>query len=245
MAAIDVLRISNMEMGMDPQQQRFIERAVRKAWIARGLAPGRASELAKKCRIIEAPRGAVVLSSGEPVEGIHVVAKGNVKLSFRHAGKRERVIRIAHAGATFGEPMALLGKRSPFEARALDPAKLVVVPARALYQVIDSDRGAARETMKFLAEGMFHLLAQLDHASSIRGSGQRLARYLESLAAESKANRVKLQLPLSKSTIASQLEMRKETLSRLLRSLRERGLVAMRESEITLLDRKRLARAFD
>jgi CRP-like cAMP-binding protein len=48
-------------------------------------------------------------------------------------------------------------------------------------------------------------------------------------------------LPVTKTALAARLGVTKETISRLLRTLREQGLIEMTRRKITILDRARLA----
>jgi len=77
-----------------------------------------------------------------------------------------------------------------------------------------------------------------------RSSAQRLAAYLDSLARpqdEAEAACCAIQLPVSKTALAARLGITKETMSRLLRELKEQRLILMDRGSITILDRARLA----
>jgi CRP-like cAMP-binding protein len=64
---------------------------------------------------------------------------------------------------------------------------------------------------------------------------QRLAGYLASIAEGELAR-----LPVSKTLVAARLDMKKETLSRLLRGLGTRGIIAVAGRDIRILDRAAL-----
>jgi CRP-like cAMP-binding protein len=73
---------------------------------------------------------------------------------------------------------------------------------------------------------------------------QRLAAYLDSIAEPTPAPQVwTARLPVSKTVVAARLGMKKETLSRLLQRLVRRGLIAVAQRDITILDRAGLAQA--
>ena len=70
---------------------------------------------------------------------------------------------------------------------------------------------------------------------------QRLASYLDSVAEPVAGNgEFKARLPGTKTLVAAQLGMSKETLSRLLRSLVVRGVLRVSRREIAILDRAAL-----
>jgi len=122
-------------------------------------------------------------------------------------------------------------------------AKVVrTMPLRQLARAEDIAR-AARQLLATVARRSLELLAELE-SSSLHHSAQRLAVYLGSLAESSNGNGDgvrKVRLPETKTLIASRLDMKKETLSRLLRTLACRGLIEVNGADITLLDPAKLA----
>lgn len=118
---------------------------------------------------------------------------------------------------------------------------LAVIPVRPLKQLQERDLTFANNLVKALAAGLLRLVAEID-ASVGRSSAQRLAAYLESLAEpETGSEACAIELPVTKTTLAARLGITKETMSRLLRDLKEQGLIAMTRGNITILDRARLA----
>lgn len=224
------------ELSRQLRDRRLVEGVLANSEIFRGLAPAPLSALARQCATIQARASEVIAASGTAFPGAFAVAYGTVKLAFRANGGEERVFRLVQAGQTFGEPGALLGRPSLYEARALVESKLVVIPAAAMLAAIERDPRGARQLVLSLAERNVALLAEVE-ASSMLSSAQRLARYLSALAGAEAA----AQLPTSKTVIAARLGMKKETLSRLLRAFAERGVIGMTRRDITILDREGLA----
>jgi CRP/FNR family transcriptional regulator, dissimilatory nitrate respiration regulator len=237
-----------MEASMDarktiPRQswdRRLILGVLENTELLRGMAPAPAAALAAQCWTIEVKRTQQIVSKGGRVPGLFAVAYGTVKLALRQNTAAQRVVRLVQAGQTFGEATALLGRAAGFEAMAVTACRLVIVPAAAVLDVIDRDPRGARQVVCTLARRNLELLEEIE-SSSMRRSTQRLAAYLGSLAGCSNGNGVcKVRLPATKTLIASRLDMKKETLSRLLRALVGDGLITVQGGEITLLDRDRL-----
>ena len=105
-----------------------------------------------------------------------------------------------------------------------------------------TDPRAARQLALTLAQRKLDLIIQLE-SSTLRTGAQRLASYLDTLA-EGLSNTT-IRLPASKTLIASGLDMKKETLSRLLRAFSGQGLIAVNGPEITILDPGTLASLAD
>jgi CRP-like cAMP-binding protein len=227
-----------------PREQwdrEFIHGVLRNTELFRGLAPAQAASSAAQCWSIEAGRGRQIVSKGERLPGVFVIAYGTIKLSLRQGANGQRVVRLVEGGQTFGEATALLGLAASFEAMAVTACRLVVIPSGAILDLIERDPRGARQVLFTLARRNLELLAEIE-SSSMRDGAQRLAAYLGSLAESRAANggTLRVRLPATKTVIASRLDMKKETLSRLLRSFAGDGLITVNGGEITLLDRERL-----
>jgi CRP-like cAMP-binding protein len=223
------------------RDRRLIEGVVSNVGLFRGASPSQHAALAKHCWTLEARRYDTIARRDSQLPGAFAVAYGTVKLAFRNGGDKERVLRLVSAGQTFGESTAILGRPCRYEARALAECKLVVIPPIAIFSLSDRDPRIARQIMHTLAERTFDLLEEVESVC-MRGGAQRLASYLNSLVGpESPPGARTVRLPATKTLIASRLDMKKETLSRLLRSLVNQGVIAVAQHDITIFDRERLA----
>lgn len=239
--------IAGMRTRNDPKamrDQQLIVGVVAGTALLRGASPVQISAMARHCWTIEARRTDLIASLGERLPGVFALAYGTVKLAFRQADE-ERVVRLVQAGQTFGEATALLGRGAGYEARALTDCKVVVIPSTALFSLIDRDPRTARQVLHTLAQRYLDLVAELESVTMRRGA-QRLASYLASLTEPCIRNggqnrACTVRLPASKTLIASRLDMKKETLSRLLRALADRGLIEVTQRDITILDPEGLA----
>ena len=233
---------------INPRQirdQRLIEGVVSGIPLLRGASSAQVAGIARHCWALQASRGDLVAARESRLPGVFALAYGTVKLTLRGPADEERVLRLVSAGQTFGESTALLARPCRYEARALAESKLVVIPSAAIFGLIDGDPRSARQVVQALAERTFDLLTEVE-SSSLRDGAQRLASYLASLPKSSGGNgggngSCTVRLPAAKTIIASRLGMKKETLSRLLRSLSNQGLIQVVQRDITIHDRERLA----
>ncbi len=206
------------------------------------MAARQVQQVAAQSRVLSARRGEVLCRRGDAMPGLFVVAYGMLKLSLRRDDSEEKVVRFLHAGDSFGEASALLERPCPVDAVALEESMLGVVPAAAVARLLRVEQTFARNMSGVLAERFLGMLQELE--ASVQQSGlQRVARYLDSLAEPgAHADRWIARLPATKTTIAARLGVKKETLSRMLRELATRGLIAVSGLEVAILDRAGLAR---
>jgi CRP-like cAMP-binding protein len=224
--------------GRDP---RLIEGIIANLPLFRDVGHSNVALVASHARIEHCRRGALIARQGERLPGVIGVAYGLVKLVLPRRNGEEKVLRFLGANESFGEAVALLERPCSLDVVALADTMLAVIPVRPLQQLQERDITFANNLVRTLAEGQVRLVREID-ASTGRSSAQRLAAYLESLAEPGAGpDACAVRLPVTKTALAARLGITKETMSRLLRELRERGLIAMTGGNITILDRARLA----
>jgi len=221
---------------------RLLEGVIRNMAIFRDAPAGSRADLAALSRLRPLRRGSTAVRYGEPMPSILVVVYGLLKLALPRPEGEERVVRFVGPNETFGEAPALLDRPAPFEAVALGDSMLVVVPRAPVLRLLEQDPVVAGRLATTLAESYLSLLSELQ-ALAQRNGMQRLASYLVSLTDGGHGNggAMQIQLPASKTTVAARLSVQKETLSRMLRELSERGYIRVQGRVITILDHARLA----
>lgn len=224
--------------GRDP---RLVEGVVASLPLFRDVGRPHVAQVASQTRIEYCRRGALIARQGASLPGVIALAYGLAKLVLPRRKGDEKVLRFLGANESFGEASALIGQPCPVDVVALADAMLAVIPVRPLLQLQERDSTFANNLVRTLAEGLLSLVGEID-ASVGRSSAQRLAAYLESLAEpETGTCACAVQLPVTKSALASRLGITKETMSRLLRELKLQGMIEMSGGNITILDRARLA----
>jgi CRP/FNR family transcriptional regulator len=197
-------------------------------------------QLSTQCTVLTAKRGEVVLSRGAAVRGVYAIAYGSVKKRLRHPGGAELVLALLGPGDTFAEVPALLARPSGLDAVALDDSMLVMINAACISAQTERDPRLARNVANTLARRLQAMLYEMERR--MLPSLQRLAAYLDSIAEPGAAPGAWVaRLPVSKTLVAARLDMKKETLSRLLHELAERGTISVSRRVITIHDRPRLA----
>jgi CRP/FNR family transcriptional regulator, dissimilatory nitrate respiration regulator len=222
---------------------RLIQGLVPRLRIFRDVAPADLGPLLKQCWVMTAPRGTTIVERDARLPGTFGLAYGSVKLSLRGQDGEQRVLQLVTAGHTFGEEQALLGRPGHGEAIALADSKLVVMPAIAIFNLMEREPRFARAVVLLLAERTLEMLAEVESAM-LRGA-QRLASYLGALAGSPEVNGnggTVVRLPVSKTLVAARLGVKKETLSRLLRQFAAEGVIEVSRREISILDRDALAK---
>lgn len=222
--------------------RRLLERVISALSVFRSVSRADIAELAAHSRALEARRGETIARRGERTPGVIALVSGSAKVALRRTNGEEKVLRLLGPGEACGLAAAALDQPCPADVVALAPSTIAVVPPLPLQRLLRSDAGFAQAMSRALAERLLELVAELE--SSVQRSGlQRLACFLDSLAEPAvPEGRWTVRLPATKTTIASRLGVKKETLSRMLRALAERRLIEVSGPEVAILDRAGLAR---
>ena len=205
----------------------------------RGTPRAQVAAITAQARVLRAPRGSTLMRANQPLPGLLVVVRGALKLVL-NANGGERVLGLLGPGDSYGEANVVLGTAPRVHVAALVESTAAMLPREALLALTARDARFALRLAGTLAE---QVLALIDMEANVpRHGARRLASYLDSLAPRPRAGGAcSVQLPASKTVIASLLGMKKETLSRLLRELADRGLIQVAQRNIAILNRAALA----
>jgi CRP/FNR family transcriptional regulator, cyclic AMP receptor protein len=201
--------------------------------------------LLTRARLVRVPAGSVTHREGEATEHVELVVDGLVR-GLVTAPDGSLTVRYARRGALIGVvSMYATGFRMAAGIQA-------VVDAELLRLCPDVVRRAAAEDPR-VADALLHELADrvLSFTQEIPGSAfcsvrQRVARHLLDLASqESRASRGAgsvLTVPVSQRELAEAVGSVREVVVRVLRDLRESGVISTHRDHIDVLDPVRLSR---
>ncbi len=217
-------------------------RAVREAaWIARcvgrhdstPLPSGDIEALAAQLQQRSFPRGGLVFPSGMPSAGVWIVRAGLLELSVG-TGMRRVVVQILRPGDVDGDLQLLLGLPMAYSAHATQPASCLFLPAEGFEALVSSHPAVSRRWLTSVAS---RLATSQQRVVDLLGLPLpvQLARLLLTEAVEGI-------VPLTQTTVAAMLGVRRPSLNRVLKSWERDGLVAPGYSQVRLLDLDRLRR---
>lgn len=215
-------------------------------WIARAMARNDLSPLAPedlpRLEAICAPRsvrvGSLLMRSGEDADRVFVVREGEVQLLARLRPVGRHVVGLVRAGGVIGDIPMLCGKPMPFDAVvARDGVVLELERGRLVELLRTSPTLSLRWTTSVarrMEENQRRILAML----TLDLAGQ-VATILLDEREPGPSDLVVVRL--SHAVIAQLLGARRQSVSRVMRDLRRRGLVGTGYRETALLDLDRLA----
>lgn len=201
-----------------------------------GLAEADLEALQAIAKVRECPRGELLFSDGEKADGFFVVLDGKVKVYKLSAEGKERILHIVHPGGTFAEAAIFGNGLYPAYAEPLLPSRLLYIPKGGFLELLAANSRIAINMIAGLSRFLRQFAQQVEELT-FKDVPSRLARYLLDLA---KGKRTTVELPISKSQLASNLGTVSETFSRTLRKLSDDDLIRVNGKRIEILDVERL-----
>lgn len=180
------------------------------------------------------PKGSVILFEDDPGDALYLVVHGQVKVVLIGEDGREVILSVLGEGTFFGE-MALLDDE-PRSAHVIAMEDSVVLALRR-----DDFRARLRASPEVGIALLRELSRRLRRADDQIGSlvlldvNGRVAELLVRLGTEEGGDRITRKL--THATIAQMIGSSRETVSRTMRELQDRGLIAVTRQDITLTDR--------
>ena len=190
------------------------------------------------------PAGTVLVQQGcEPYE-IFFVEDGLAKLVRIDAGGREQILGLRGAGWFLGAAFVLIRRSHAASAVALTSCTVRRLSQDAFLALLAEHPDLSWHVHRMHSR---EVLSQFHHMSDLgaKTSRQRLERILRRLATlsspDGSGEEVRLLLPLKRWELASLIAVTPEHLSRLLKRLREEGIIRVQRGWIVIPEVRRLA----
>lgn len=218
---------------------RYVADRIRRVPLFSHLSDAELARIVAVARTRSHPRNSVILIEHDPGDALFVVLAGEVKVVLAGEDGREVILSILKAGDFFGE-MALIDDR-PRSANVVATAdSVLLVLRREDFQACLEENpriafGLLRELSRRLrlADDKIGALVLLD----VNG---RIARLLLTLADEH--NGLSVPRTVTHHTIAQMIGSTRESVTRTLRDLQDRGLIRVTKERISVIDRPALER---
>ncbi|XTI73261.1 Crp/Fnr family transcriptional regulator [Acidithiobacillus sp. AC3] len=216
-----------------PYAARLRQQALFAVW-----SPPQLEALLGECRLHACENAELLFIEKDPAEQFYFLDAGVVELLSTSAEGKEKVVEIMQAGDLFAEAVAFMGGRYPVTARCQGKTRVLQIPFSPFVGILEGDPRLMRRILGQLSMRL-HFLVKEIRMRSIESADTRICNYLLELSdASEKTDR--FQLPAKKVSVAARLGVTPETLSRVLRRLKEAGAIDMRDKTITVLDRRKL-----
>ena len=219
-----------------PRETSEIARQLDNVPLFQGLAADVLARIRDQAHSKAVGTGELFFNEGDDAEAFFVLTSGRVKLTQLTPEGHQVVLRIIGAGDAFGGAGAFGDLTYPVGAEAVEPAVALVWTSGTMRQLLETEPRVALNAVQFVA-GRLHDLQRRHRQLMTERVERRVARALLRLVQE--AGRrvdagVEIDFPVSRQDIAEMTGTTLYTVSRLLSSWEERGIVRSGRQRIIL-----------
>jgi CRP/FNR family transcriptional regulator len=188
------------------------------------------------------PEGSLLFLEGEESRGVYVICQGTVTISKTALDGKTLILKIAKAGETLGLSSVLTGLPYMFQAETLSPCQLAFVRREDFLQFLANNPQAYSKVVEHLSlqyQEICERACDLVLTTSIAG---KIAKLLLdwTKSGERPNTDAQTRWPLTHEKIAEYIGSSRETVTRVLGDLRDRDLVQLRSSILTVRNREAL-----
>jgi len=185
--------------------------------------------------------GSAVFIEGQPPKGVYVICSGRAKLSSYSEDGKAIILRVAESGEVLGLSAVVSG--TPFEktAHVVDDSFIGFIKRKDFMQFIEKHHEAALNALHQMSVNYQKAHLQICSLGLSASVGDKLARLLlQWYDGTTISGPALISRRYTHGEIAEMIGTSRETVTRLLKDFRDRGLISETKAELCIPDRTRL-----
>jgi CRP/FNR family transcriptional regulator, dissimilatory nitrate respiration regulator len=210
-----------------------------------GLSPPQLQRVMTSAHVIEAESGELLFDRGQPAKHFYIVLEGQVNLVLYSKAGEEKIVDILGAGQSFAEAvMFMSGPMYPVSAVAAGASRIARFSSIEYVGLLRESPETCLRMLCHLSQRLHMRIREIEYLT-LDSATHRLVRLLEGRVPADSDGPHEIQLQESRQEIASRLSMKPETLSRILRTLADAGVIVVHGRALQVPSRKRLSAVLD
>ncbi|MBI9074878.1 MAG: Crp/Fnr family transcriptional regulator [Desulfatibacillum sp.] len=210
----------------------------------RSLSPEDRAELAALLRIQKVKAGEVLFRKGSEGTTLYLIQSGAVKIVLPSRLGDEMIVTIFSEGDFFGEMALLDNMPRSADAIAIDPTVLLLLNRSDFLHFLQKSDGAIEAILSSLSMRLRRTDDLLEDTSFLNIPARFAKKLLElgDTFGRRDGETLNISLRLTQKDLADMVGATRESINKELRVLREKGIVAISGSSLTIQDISRLKR---
>lgn len=209
-------------------------KALRNSPVFKSIPASSREELLKEvdARTKTLDEGMILCRAGDSLSYYPIVISGRVQASMPQGGQ-DRVVCEFGPGESFAEAVPHTLKHSPVNIRAIEPSRVLCIPAKQLEKTTSPHAFVLREN---LSVEMSKKIGVLSKTLSVVGEPRltdRVLAYLHTLAPDEEGL---VTVPFSRAEWATYLRVAEKSLIRELRAMQENGLIEVNGHKVRIIE---------
>ncbi len=210
-----------------------------------GLSPPQLQRVMTSAHVIDADSGELLFDRGQPARHFYVVLEGQVNLVLYSKAGEEKIVDILGAGQSFAEAvMFMSGPMYPVSAVAAGSCRIARFSSVEYVALLRESPETCLRMLGHLSQRLHMRIREIEYLT-LDSATHRLVRMIESRVPAGSDGPHAIVLQESRQELASRLSMKPETLSRLLRTLADTGVIVVQGRTLQVPSRARLAAVLD
>ena len=210
-----------------------------------GLAPAQLQRIIASAQIVTAESGHMLFDRGQPARHFYVVVEGQVNLLLYSKTGEEKIVDILGPGQSFAEAvMFMAGPVYPVSAMAASHTRIARFSSIEYVAMLRESPETCLRMLGHLSQRLHMRIREIEYLT-LESATHRLVRMIESRLPLGTDGPAEIQLQESRQEIASRLSMKPETLSRILRTLQDSGVIAVHGRALAVPSRHKLLSILD
>jgi len=184
------------------------------------------------------PKGSLLFVEGEKSRGVFVLCAGKVKLTTSSSEGRTLIVRIAEAGELLGASSVLLQRPYEMSVETIEPCQINFVRSEEFMAWIQTDRDAMMSVAKQLSDDYYAAQREIRSFGLAQTTSEKLARLVLDWCdqrGEQTDKGIRLKVLLTHEEIAQMIGTTRETVTRLLTSLRSKKVLEVKGSTFNVV----------
>ena len=208
------------------------------------LAPAALERLSEITGSATYPKGATLFVEGQPSRGVFILCSGHVKLSTSSADGKTLILRISEPGDLLGLTATISGRPYEVTADVIEPTQANFISRTDFLSFLREFGDAALRVAQELSETYQAAFAEMRSIGLSHSAGEKLARFLLDWSANHKPENgtIKFNMTLTHEEIAQMIGASRETVTRLFADFKQRNLLQIKGSTVTIKDQSGLER---
>ena len=206
--------------------------SLREHYLFAGLEEDDYATLCAHVTIAKLGKGEVLFHRGDRAEHFYFIASGQIELSLISPTGEKKVLEVVGTNRVFAEAVAFMRKKNyPVTAEALVDTTLCQISSPTYVDILCRNPDASMRLLSDVSRQLHARVGEIERLT-IQNARGRLVSYLLDHIESSDDEEATIRLELPRHVIASRLSMQPETLSRLLRTMADDGIITVEDRVI-------------
>jgi len=188
--------------------------------------------------IFNVKKNKLLFFKDEEIKNFHIILKGSAILYENTADGHQNVIQFLDQGQIIGD---IFAKNFVFNALSNEDSLIMLIPVKLIRELIQNNQIFCSNLLKEISLKNRNILNLLSKIKVIDAK-QRVAKFLLSIAFKGDDELLNIKLDYGKSIIASYLNIKPETFSRILQKFKMDGEIIMNKNILKLTKEDSLSR---